>query len=132
MLIHARGCTAARLILGARMLEWILVLVASDPDMESYPANCLRKKTVWSVLGGNTPQESYLNGMSVIRIAEQEEVDAIHPGLDFCQNPLIMPEFAGNMVSILLVLVWLIWIEWEKNQMQKHRKKSKNSPGFSR
>jgi acetyl/propionyl-CoA carboxylase alpha subunit len=34
-------------------------------------------------LGGKTPQESYLNDMSVIRIAQQEGVNAIHPGIGF-------------------------------------------------
>ena len=60
-----------------------VVLVASDPDMESYPATLLSEKDHLVCIGGETPQDSYLNGMSVIRIAEQEEVDAIHPGIGF-------------------------------------------------
>ena len=83
VLIHARGCTAARLILGAQDAGFEVVLVASDPDMESYPAKLLKNEDRLVCIGGNTPQESYLNGMSVIRIAEQEEVDAIHPGIGF-------------------------------------------------
>jgi acetyl/propionyl-CoA carboxylase alpha subunit len=83
VLIHARGCTATRLILGAQDAGMEVVLVASDPDMESYPATLLKKRDRLVCIGGNTPQESYLNGMSVIRIAEQEEVDAIHPGIGF-------------------------------------------------
>ena len=83
VLIHARGCTAARLIQGTQDAGMEVVLVASDPDMESYPTTLLREKDRLVCIGGNTPQDSYLNGMSVIRIAEQEEVDAIHPGIGF-------------------------------------------------
>ena len=83
VLIHARGCTAARLIRGTQDAGMEVVLVASDPDMESYPVTLLCEKDRLVCIGGNTPQDSYLNGMSVIRIAEQEEVDAIHPGIGF-------------------------------------------------
>ncbi len=83
ILIHARGCTAARLIRGSQDAGLEVVLVASDPDMESYPASLLSEKDHLVCIGGKTPQDSYLNGMSVIRIAEQEEVDAIHPGIGF-------------------------------------------------
>jgi acetyl/propionyl-CoA carboxylase alpha subunit/acetyl-CoA carboxylase beta subunit len=88
MLIHARGCTAARLIQGAQAAGVEIVLVQSDADMESYPTKLLRATDRLVSLGGNTPQESYLNGMSVIRIAEMENVDAIHPGIGFLsENP---------------------------------------------
>jgi len=43
----------------------------------------LRENDRLVCLGGNTPQESYLNAMSIIRIAEIEGVDAIHPGIGF-------------------------------------------------
>jgi len=88
MLIHARGCTAARLIQGAQAANVEIVLVQSDADMDSYPAKLLRSTDRLVSLGGNTPQESYLNGMSVIRIAEMEQVDTIHPGIGFLsENP---------------------------------------------
>ncbi len=83
VLVHARGCTATRLIQGIQDYGIEVVLVASDPDMDSYPTSLLRNKDRIVCIGGNTPQDSYLNGMSVIRIAEQEEVDAIHPGIGF-------------------------------------------------
>ncbi|HKI99944.1 MAG TPA: biotin carboxylase N-terminal domain-containing protein, partial [bacterium] len=88
MLIHARGCTAVRLIKGAQAAGVESVLVQSDADMESYAARLLRDPDRLVCLGGNTPADSYLNGMSVIRIAEQEEVDTIHPGIGFLsENP---------------------------------------------
>ena len=83
VLIHARGCTAARLVQGAQQAGLQAVLVASDPDMESKPVKQLGEDDRLVCIGGNTPQESYLNAMSVIRVAEQEEVDAIHPGIGF-------------------------------------------------
>jgi acetyl/propionyl-CoA carboxylase alpha subunit len=88
MLIHARGCTAVRLIQGAQAAGAQSVLVQSDADMESYAARLLGEQDRLVCLGGNTPADSYLNGMSVIRIAEQEEVDSIHPGIGFLsENP---------------------------------------------
>jgi len=88
MLIHARGATATRLVQGAQAAGVEVVLVQSDADMESYPTKLLRSTDRLVCLGGNTPQESYLNGMSVIRIAEQEQVDSIHPGIGFLsENP---------------------------------------------
>ncbi len=83
VLIHARGCTATRLIRAAHESGKQVVLVASDPDMESSAATALRGEDRLVCIGGNTPQDSYLNAMSVIRVAEQEEVDAIHPGIGF-------------------------------------------------
>ncbi|MCZ6557268.1 MAG: ATP-grasp domain-containing protein [SAR324 cluster bacterium] len=88
LLIHARGATAARLVEGAHAAEVEVVLVQSDADMESYPTKLLNAKDRLVCLGGNTPQESYLNGMSVVRIAEQEGADAVHPGIGFLsENP---------------------------------------------
>ncbi|MEE8397188.1 MAG: biotin carboxylase N-terminal domain-containing protein, partial [bacterium] len=91
LLIHARGATAARLVEGAHAAGVEVVLVQSDADMESHPTKLLTGKDRLVCLGGNTPQESYLNGMSVIRIAEQEEADAIHPGIGFLSES---PNFA--------------------------------------
>ena len=91
LLIHARGATATRLIRGAQEAGCEVLLVQSDADMESYPASLLRDSDRLVCLGGNTPQESYLNGMSVIRIAEQEDVDALHPGIGFLSES---PDFA--------------------------------------
>ncbi len=83
VLIHARGCTSVRLIKAAQDSNREVILVASDPDMESHAAQLLRENDRLVCIGGNTPQESYLNAMSVIRVAEQEEADAIHPGIGF-------------------------------------------------
>ncbi|MCH9046232.1 MAG: ATP-grasp domain-containing protein [SAR324 cluster bacterium] len=88
MLIHARGTTAVRLVNGAHAAGVEAVLVQSDADMESYAARLLGEKDRLVCLGGNTAADSYLNSLSVIRIAEQEEVDAIHPGIGFLsENP---------------------------------------------
>ncbi len=83
VLIHARGCTAVKLIRIAQKNDIEVVLVQSDPDMESVAVDMLREKDQLVCIGGNTPDESYLNAMSVLRVAELEGVDSLHPGIGF-------------------------------------------------
>ena len=83
VLIHARGCTAAKLIRIAQKNDINVVLVQSDPDMESAAADQLRDQDTLVCIGGNTPDESYLNAMSVLNVAENEGVDSLHPGIGF-------------------------------------------------
>ena len=83
VLIHARGCTAAKLVRVARAQRVQVVLVQSDPDMESTAADMLGEHDTLVCIGGNTPDESYLNARSVMSIAEAEQVDALHPGIGF-------------------------------------------------
>ncbi len=82
-LIHARGCTAAKLIQIAQQEGIEVVLVQSDADMDSAVAGQLTEKDTLICIGGNTPDESYLNARSVLRVAEQEKVDSLHPGIGF-------------------------------------------------
>ena len=83
MLVHARGCTAAKLIRVARGRGVRLVLVQSDPDMDSMVAEMLGEQDSLVCIGGNTPDESYLNARSVVSVAEAEGVDSLHPGIGF-------------------------------------------------
>ncbi len=83
VLIHARGCTAAKLIRIAQKNNIEVVLVQSDPDMESAAVDMLWERDSVVCIGGNTPDESYLNAMSVLSVAEHEGVDALHPGIGF-------------------------------------------------
>lgn len=97
VLIHARGCTAVKLVRKAQEAEIPVVLVASDPDMTSVPADMLdpeRDKLV--CLGGNSSDESYLNAMSVLKVAEYEQVSALHPGIGFLSET---PHFASLCVN---------------------------------
>lgn len=82
-LIHARGCTATKLVRIARAQGIEVVLVQSDPDMDSVAADMLGPRDRVVCIGGNTPDESYLNGLSVVRVAEHEKVDSLHPGIGF-------------------------------------------------
>ncbi|MEI6213115.1 MAG: biotin carboxylase N-terminal domain-containing protein [Desulfuromonadales bacterium] len=82
-LIHARGCTAAKLIQIAQNEGIEVVLVQSDADMDSAVAGQLTERDTLVCIGGNTPDESYLNAKSVLRIAEQQKVDSLHPGIGF-------------------------------------------------
>ncbi|WP_022942119.1 biotin carboxylase N-terminal domain-containing protein [Psychromonas hadalis] len=96
VLIHARGCTAVKLIRKAKDNGINVVLVASDPDMTSVPADMLGEGDKVVCLGGNTSDESYLNANSVLKVAEHEEVDALHPGIGFLSES---PQFADLCVS---------------------------------
>jgi acetyl/propionyl-CoA carboxylase alpha subunit len=93
VLIHARGCTAVKLVSKAIEFGHEVVLVQSDPDMESVPADMVRadSKHTLVCIGGNTSDESYLNALSVLNIAELEGVDALHPGIGFLSED---PNFA--------------------------------------
>ena len=91
VLVHARGCTATKLVDRAHAHGLRVVLVQSDPDMESVAARRLSESDAVVCLGGSTPDESYLNAHSVIRIAETEGCDAIHPGIGFLSES---PAFA--------------------------------------
>jgi len=83
VLIHARGCTAAKLIRIAQQRDVSVVLVQSDPDMESAAVDQLGEQDTVVCIGGNTPDESYLNARSVLNVAENEGVDSLHPGIGF-------------------------------------------------
>ena len=83
VLIHARGCTAVKLIRIAQQLDKKVLLVQSDPDMESVAVDMLRDKDEVISLGGQTPDESYLNGLSVVTIANRHSADSLHPGIGF-------------------------------------------------
>ncbi len=93
-LIHARGCTAVKLVSRAKALGHEVVLIQSDPDMESVPADMVRDDPKHSLvcIGGNTSDESYLNALSVISIADAEQVDSLHPGIGFLSED---PNFAN-------------------------------------
>ena len=96
VLIHARGCTAVKLIRKAHDNNINVVLVASDPDMTSVPADMLKPNDKLVCLGGNTSDESYLNAYSVLKVAEYESVDALHPGIGFLSES---PQFAALCVN---------------------------------
>ncbi len=83
VLIHARGCTAVKLIRIAQQLNKKVILVASDPDMESIPATMLKEHDELVCLGGQTSDESYLNANSVLSIAKRFNASALHPGIGF-------------------------------------------------
>ncbi len=107
VLIHARGCTAVKLVRVARDRGIEIALAQSDPDMESVAGEMLSGRNQLICIGGYTPDESYLNGLSVVRVAEQTNADALHPGIGFlsensqfaalCRNHKI--NFIGPPVS---------------------------------
>ncbi|PIE43956.1 MAG: carbamoyl-phosphate synthase large subunit [Gammaproteobacteria bacterium] len=91
VLIHARGCTAVKLVDQVQKAGLKVILVQSDPDMDSVAADKLRESDELICLGGYTSDESYLNGDSVLRIAKLQDVQALHPGIGFLSET---PSFA--------------------------------------
>jgi len=83
VLVHARGCTAVKLIRTAQAQGHKVLLVQSDPDMDSVACDMLTEQDEVVCLGGQTPGESYLNGLSVVTIAKNRGADALHPGIGF-------------------------------------------------
>ncbi len=85
VLVHARGCTAVKLVQQIQRAGLNACLVQSDPDMESVAAGMLDLDGGDELvcLGGYTSDESYLNGDSVLRIAKLQNVTALHPGIGF-------------------------------------------------
>ncbi|MBT8114466.1 MAG: hypothetical protein KJP04_03755, partial [Arenicella sp.] len=83
VLIHARGCTAVKLIRIAQAKDYKVLLVQSDPDMDSAAVDMLRDGDEVVCLGGQTPGESYLNAHSVVAIARNRGADSLHPGIGF-------------------------------------------------
>ena len=83
VLVHARGCAAAKIVKVAQDEGLEVVLVQSDPDIESVAVDLVAANGTSVCIGGNTPDESYLNAKSVIAVAEQEKVDCLHPGIGF-------------------------------------------------
>lgn len=96
VLIHARGCTAVKLVRKAQDNDIPVVLIASDPDMNSVPVDMLGPNDRVVCIGGNTPDESYLNAKSVLRIAHHEGVDALHPGIGFLSESSQFAALCGN------------------------------------
>lgn len=83
VLIHARGCTAVKLIRVAQAQDRNVLLVQSDPDMDSAACDMLGDGDEVVCLGGQTSGESYLNALSVVTIAKNRGADALHPGIGF-------------------------------------------------
>jgi acetyl/propionyl-CoA carboxylase alpha subunit/acetyl-CoA carboxylase alpha subunit len=96
VLIHGRGCTAVKLVRVAQRLGIEVVLVQSDPDMDSIAVDMLSERDRVVCIGGNTPDESYLNAMSVLRVAEHERVDSLHPGIGFLSENSQFAELVRN------------------------------------
>lgn len=83
-LVHARGCAAVKIVRTAQRSGIDVVLVQSDPDMDSVAADLIQEDQDELVsIGGSTPDESYLNARSVVAVAEHNNVDSLHPGIGF-------------------------------------------------
>jgi len=80
VLVANRGEIAARLLRGIQAcgLEGVLVYHALDRDT---PAVALAQQAI--EITGDTPVAAYLDGVQILRIAQQTGAGAIHPGYGF-------------------------------------------------
>merc|ERR1712000_396265 len=126
VLIHARGCTAAKLIKKAQDNDIKVVLIASDPDMDSVPVDMLGPEDRVVCIGGNTPDESYLNAKSALRIAHHEQVDALHPGIGFLSESSQFAALCGNH-ELNFVGPPVSSMETKKKKTKHNKKTQKNT-----
>lgn len=80
ILIANRGEIASRIIRTCQKLNIKAVAVYSEADKN---APFVKEADEAFLLGGPRVNESYLNVNKILEIAQQEEVDAIHPGYGF-------------------------------------------------
>ena len=96
VLVHARGCAASKIVQIAQSRSIGVILVQSDPDVESVAVDMLTDRDTLVSIGGSTPDESYLNARSVLAIAENERVDSLHPGIGFLSESSAFAELVRS------------------------------------
>ena len=80
LLIANRGEIACRIMRSARELGITTIAIYSDEDKGALHTRVADE--AYSI-GGISPQESYLNQNTILRLARDAKVDAIHPGYGF-------------------------------------------------
>lgn len=80
ILVANRGEIAARVIKAARELSCTTVAVYSDED---WGAPYVKLADIAVRLPGKSITDTYLNGSEIIRVAVENQVEAIHPGYGF-------------------------------------------------
>jgi len=80
LLIANRGEIALRIIRTCRKLGIRTVIVHSDPDRDSLPAQYADERYS---LSGATPADTYLNISKIIHAARETNCDYVHPGYGF-------------------------------------------------
>ena len=96
VLVHARGCAAVKIVRVAQRQGIEVILVQSDPDMDSVAADLVKNNENVVCIGGSTPDESYLNARSVLAIAQHSKVDALHPGIGFLSESSQFAELVAS------------------------------------
>jgi urea carboxylase len=80
ILIANRGAIAVRIIRTLKKMNIISVVIFSDADKSSLH---VQLADVAIALDGNLASETYLNSEKILRIASENNVQAIHPGYGF-------------------------------------------------
>ena len=93
ILIANRGEIAVRVIRACKELEIKTVAVFSDADRNSLHVNMADEAYN---IGGPLPNESYLIGDNIIKVAKKAKCDGIHPGDGFLSENA---EFAEKCIK---------------------------------
>jgi len=99
VLIANRGEIALRVQRAAKKLGIKSVCIASDADKNSMFA---RNAEELKLIGGLTPQDSYLNFEKVIQAAKETGCDAVHPGYGFLSENA---DFAARVVKEGMIFI---------------------------
>lgn len=99
ILIANRGAIASRIIRTCKKLNITSVAVYSEADQS---ALYVEEADESYLLGGARVNESYLNARKIIDIAQQTNVDAIHPGYGFLSEN---PTFANQCEAAGIIFI---------------------------
>ncbi|MGQ9558259.1 MAG: biotin carboxylase N-terminal domain-containing protein, partial [Desulfurispora sp.] len=99
VLVANRGEIAVRIIRACRELGLESVLVCSEADRQSLPAE-LADRVV--CLPGFKPAETYLNMAAIIQAAREAGCQAVHPGYGYLSEN---PQFARRCQQAGLVFI---------------------------
>jgi geranyl-CoA carboxylase alpha subunit len=99
LLIANRGEIACRIMKTAQARGITCIAIYSEADRNA-PHVKIADRAV--ALGGNTPEESYLRGDKVLKIAMKNGCDAVHPGYGFLSENT---EFAQSVTAAGLIFV---------------------------
>ncbi|MEW6455129.1 MAG: acetyl-CoA carboxylase biotin carboxylase subunit [Acidobacteriota bacterium] len=121
VLVANRGEIALRIVKALKELEIKSVIVYSEADAKSLPAQLADEKIC---VGPPKSSESYLNIPAIISAAEISKADAIHPGYGFLsENPMFAEICETSGISFIGPSSSIIKLMGDKNEARQTMKK---------
>src|SRR4030043_384947 len=99
ILVANRGEIAVRIIKACQEMNIKTVAIYTNVDSDA-PHVHLADETI--NLGDPTPIESYLNISKIIKIAQETNAEAIHPGYGFLAEN---PDFAKSCIDVGIIFI---------------------------